>query len=192
MSKRTLGPRKGTLSPLKVALWMFLIWCMLIAQTSVAQASYADHQIKAVFLYHFTRFINWPETAFASASSPFNLCTTEASDLSEVLESAIAGEAVAGRPLRLIPGVDLDEIHACQLIFLPAGHNPELLLAIKNLGPTNILTVSDDDDFISQGGIIRLEFSAGRVRPVINTTALDKAHLKASAKLLQLAKLVAQ
>lgn len=182
----------GFLSPISIAMCAVLSGCLLLPQSVTAQPSYADHQIKAVFLYHFTKFINWPETAFPSADSPFNICTTGATQLSEVLASAILGEVVAGHPLQVISQVGSDQVPTCHILYIPAGYDSQLLWTIKNSGVTTILTVSDDEKFINQGGIIKLESARGRVRPVINTTALDRAKLKASAKLLQLATLVSE
>ena len=182
----------GSLSPISITMCAILSWSLLLPQSVAAQPSYADHQIKAVFLYHFTKFINWPETAFPSADSPFNICTTGSGPLSEVLTSAISGEVVAGHPLQVISQVGSDQVPTCHILYIPAGYDSHLLWTSKNSGVATILTVSDDETFINQGGIIKLESTLGRVRPVINTTALDRAELKASAKLLQLATLVSE
>ena len=53
-----------------------------------------------------------------------------------------------------------------------------------------VLLVADVPGFASDGGMIGFVFEEGRIRFEINREALDRAKLKASAKLLKLARLV--
>ena len=50
-----------------------------------------------------------------------------------------------------------------------------------------VLTVSDHSDFCSDGGAIALLLATDRLHFAINTHALERSHLTASSRLLQLA-----
>ncbi len=172
-----------------------LLYCLLLisAGASAQKASFAEEQIQAVFLFHFANFIKWPTVAFAADDSTFNICATEHTALSAALEATIAGETtVDGHAMRLFSPVSAEDLSSCHIVYLPSGYDSDLLVHIQNSGVVSVLTVSDEANFISRGGMIELDYRKGRVRSTINTTALDKAGLKASAKLLQLSTVVSQ
>lgn len=177
----------------KITLSGFLCCLSLLPVGAIAQkVSFAEEQIQAVFLFHFSNFIKWPAVAFAADNNTFNICVTQHTTLSTALEATIAGETVDGYVMRLISPIKAEDLPSCHIIYLHDGYDPGLLAQIQNSGAASILTVSDGANFISHGGMVRLHYRKGRVRSIINTTALDKAGLKASAKLLQLSTLVSQ
>lgn len=169
------------------ALALLALSLSVSAQDKVAP--YSDHQVKAVFVYHFASFVKWPDSAFSTADSAFTVCTNNSDDLSKMLESALNGETISGRKVSVITEVSKKLLSRCQIIYLAKGFDPHLLEEIQQLD-TYLLTVSDDKAFIDRGGMIKLVQRKGRVHPVINKSRLEKAHLKASAKLLQLATIV--
>ncbi len=64
---------------------------------------------------------------------------------------------------------------------------PDILSVFKN---RPVLTVSDADDFASQGGIIEFFTDKSRIRLRINLDAADAAKLTISSKLLRVAEVV--
>ena len=172
-------------------LMLALIWggLGLPLQTGAISLGYSDNEVKAVFLYHFTSFIKWPEDAFPSADAHFRICTSETNPINEKLLTIIAGESVDNRSIELHTLSEGDQATSCQILYVSMGDNRQLLEHLRE-SESRTLTVSDDTEFIKRGGMIKLHLQAGRVRPVIHKARLDNAHLKASAKLLQLATLV--
>lgn len=172
-----------------------LAFILLLFAPHTYADKFSEDQIKAVFLFNFAGFIRWPVDAFSDTKSPFRFCAlTSQTPIIQALNSVITGESINGRQLvfQLIKPIDelkKDDIHTCQILFL---HKMELtqfaplIQAIKNYP---ILTVSDDDDFTSKGGMIALTRTIRRLRPIINNKRLQQANLKASSKLLQLAKI---
>jgi hypothetical protein len=61
---------------------------------------------------------------------------------------------------------------------------------LRNLRGQPVLTVGEADDFLSEGGIIRLHLEHDKIRFDINVGAADSSHLKISSRLLLLAKSV--
>jgi hypothetical protein len=53
-----------------------------------------------------------------------------------------------------------------------------------------ILTVGEERDFIARGGIVSLYLDGSNVRFTINPAAADRAGLRISSRLLQLARIV--
>jgi hypothetical protein len=148
-----------------------------------------DYQVKAAFLYNFAQFVEWPSQAFPRTNSPFTICTV-GDPFPGALEKIIRGETLDYRPLvarRLASG---DNIRACQIIYIAASERrrtAEILAAAK---AEPILTVGETDEFMNRCGIIRFVQKANQIHFQINPEAAQRASLKISSRLLQLADIV--
>jgi hypothetical protein len=103
-----------------------------------------------------------------------------------VLEDLVRNEQVRGIPLRteVIPGPDSAD---CQVIFTPrTSRVPVYLHAVAG---TPTLTVGETPGFIEQGGIINFTLEGRNVRFEISRTAAERAGLRISSRLLQLARI---
>lgn len=148
----------------------------------------SEYAIKAAFLYNFTRFISWPGEN-AMDTNGFNLCVVGSNPFGNALDS-LAGKTVRNRPLIIHSAAHESLAESCQMIFVspPASERTADLLA--GLGDKPVLTVSDAEDFISQGGIIQLMLVDKKIRFEINIDAAGRAGLNISSKLLSLATIV--
>jgi hypothetical protein len=61
---------------------------------------------------------------------------------------------------------------------------------LRGLRGASVLTVGDTAGFAGMGGIINFVLDDGRVRFEINVKAAERGHLKISARLLTVAKLI--
>ena len=60
-----------------------------------------EYQIKAGFLFNFTRFVTWPEKTFATAASPIVICVVGDTPITDPLIEAAAGKVVDGHVVSL-------------------------------------------------------------------------------------------
>jgi hypothetical protein len=72
-------------------------------------------------------------------------------------------------------------------VFIPTGVNTGAYLRASRGTPT--LTVGDGARFIEQGGIVRFYLDNGTVRFAINRDGAERAGLRISSRLLQLARI---
>src|SRR5262249_5348333 len=59
----------------------------------------SEYGLKAVFLFNFTQFIEWPSGAFASADAPLCIGVLGEDPFGSTLDEAVRGESSRGRPL---------------------------------------------------------------------------------------------
>lgn len=164
---------------------------VLAAQNAREQA------IKAVFLYNFTNFIFWPDTAFNSEEQPFKLCTLGDATFNTILTVTLENQkAKNGKYLNAhLINVDKDKnylqtIKSCHILYINVNmSNLNSIMTITDNYP--VLTVSDMDDFIEEGGIIQFLKYDNKIKLKINPTMLKAVQLKADANLLKLAELKA-
>ncbi len=170
--------------------WMVIL--LLVGgslKLSAQPAASAEYQIKAVFLFNFARFVDWPAKAFPDADSPFVIGILGDDPFGSYLDETVRGEKVNGHPLTVQRYRRAGEIRACQVLFISRSEADRLEQILASLRGRSILTVGDTDDFAARGGMIRLATERNKVRMRINLDAVKAANLAISSKLLRVAEI---
>lgn len=143
-------------------------------------------EIKAAFIYNFAKFVEWPQSTFASDSTPLQLCAFTGA-VSATPLSLIDGRLAQGREIKLTTIDGPSEASACQILYLTDEHRASWFAALPDLSLRPVLTISEDANFIDNGGIVSLFIEKDHVRFRVNLTAAQQNGLKFSARILQLA-----
>ena len=151
------------------------------AQTVRATAS----DVQAVFLFNFAQFVEWPTDAFADAKSPLVIGILGDDPFGSVLDETVRGETVRGRPFKIRRYRRLDDVKTCHILFISRTEAHRLEDVLDAVKDRPILTVSNSDDFDSQGGIIRFITEESRIRLSIDLDAAQTTRLTFSSKLLR-------
>ena len=174
-------------------LWIGLLGSLLSLYAGFAYGEDAlsrEYRIKAAFLYNFATFVQWPAHAFKDARSPLTLCVLGDDPFGAAFDRAIVGKTVAGRKMVVARFEDLQRLAACQILFISSSERNRLSKIFSTLKGSSVLTVGDTDGFAHQGGIINFTVEENRIRFEINEHAAERAGLKISSKLLNLAAIV--
>src|SRR6185503_13344417 len=99
-------------------------WCVLGAVVAAAswdaRAQSAqpslENDVKAAFLYNFTKFVEWP--APAQPDDPFRVCALADTAFIAVLDRTIADESVGGRRLVREEIRSLDDVRRCAILYI--------------------------------------------------------------------------
>jgi hypothetical protein len=154
---------------------------------SAQTATSPEYQIKAVFLFNFAQFVDWPPKAFADAQTPLVIGILGEDLFGSYLDETVRGEKVNNRPLVVQRFRRIGEIKACHVLFISRSENARLEEILASLKGRSILTVGDNDDFALRGGMIRFVTEKNKIRMRINLEAVKAANLTISSKLLRLA-----
>lgn len=173
---------------MKLLITWLLIWPFGLAWAQVAPAP--ELSVKAVFMYNFTRFIDWPEEAFAGPSSPFIIGIVGEDRMGAVLLETVAGEKVGNHPIRVQPVQSAAELKECHLLYINVTDFKQLTQTLALIGQRPVLTVGEAPTFTRQGGMIRFLTRNNKIRLEISPGALRAAQLGISSKLLQVADIV--
>jgi YfiR/HmsC-like len=152
-----------------------------------ALAAPTAQQVEAVFLFYFSQFVDWPPAAFAGGSSPIVIGVLGDDPFDGSLDQAVAGERVNGRPIVVRRLKSITEASGCQILYISSSEAAQLPQILSALKGRNVLTVSDLDDFVASGGMIRFVLIDEHVRLRINAQAAQAAGLTLSSKLLRAA-----
>ncbi|HEY1663277.1 MAG TPA: YfiR family protein [Verrucomicrobiae bacterium] len=159
---------------------------MTCAQENIS----TEYKFKAVFMFHFAQFVDWPTNAFSSAQSPLVIGVLGDDPFDDFLDATVHGENVNGHPLVVERYHDLASVKDCQILFISASEESQLGRVLAGLKGKTILTVSDIDSFPENGGIIGFATIQNKIHFRINTDAARDAGLTFSSKLLRLADIV--
>lgn len=169
-------------------LGLFGLGTTIARGTEVVVSVSKEYQIKAAFLYNFTRFIEWPPRRFADAASPVVIGVLGSNPFGDELEKIVKGRNAHGRPIVVRTIATLDEINSVHLLFVPV-YNEKWLMTLNRglLRSSAVLTVGESPQFIERGGIISFTVNEDKVRFEIDPTTAHEADLKISSQLLKLA-----
>jgi len=146
-----------------------------------------EYQLKAVFLYNFAQFTEWPDDAFATDKSPLVIGVIGSDPFGHSLENTIKGETIQGHPLVIQHYHRADEIKACHILFISQSENRQLDEIVRSLKEKPTLTVADADGPASAAVMIRFMVENNKVHFRINQRAATNAHLILSSRLLRVA-----
>jgi hypothetical protein len=154
---------------------------------ALAQTRVQDYQVKAVYLFNFTQFVEWPSATFADAQKPIVIGVLGDDPFGDYLDQTVRGESAGKRPLVVRRYRRVEDVEACQVLFISQSETRSMQPIIDRLKDRSILTVSDAEEFIQRGGIVRFVMQGDHVRLRINAEAAKAAGLIISSKLLRAA-----
>lgn len=164
--------------------------CLLLAAIAAGASAVdapTDNDVKAVFVYNFSRFVAWPGNG---TSSPFVIGILGHDELGARLDEAVRGESLNNRPLIVRRFQSIDEIGDCQILFIDRSESTELGRVLSALTHRSTLTVSDMPAAAEQGIMIQLVTENSRIRLRINVDSARSAGLTISSNLLRPAEIV--
>lgn len=146
-----------------------------------------ESEVKAAYLFNFAKYVEWPDSAFNGTNAPIIIGVLGSDTIGEDLRAVVTGRLVNGRAFELRHATLDAGLAACHILYVPAAERTSLASLAPLLRDHPVLTVSDTEAFIQQGGVIGLVKRGGNIRLQINLDAANAAGLKISSKLLALA-----
>lgn len=153
---------------------------MLRAQTQGQEAN-----LKAAFIYNFTRYIDWEK----NGEPDFVIGIIGPSYVSKPLTEIAATKVVDNKKIIIRQFEKPEDISYCHILFIPKGLNYPLRSVLDKVGK-GTLTVSEENGFAKQGSAFNFTISNEKLKFEANLRAIYTAGLKVSSQLLKLATIV--
>lgn len=149
-----------------------------------------EYQVKALFLYNFANFVEWPRDAFIDQSSNLKMCLYGAVPFGEFLD-IVNGVKVRDRTLQVIRTTDYAKIQSgCHILFVGIEHHSQLEVFFKDLNHLFVLSIGDTKDFARKGGVVNIHRTSDQEQFEINLTKAIENGLLISSDLLSLARII--
>jgi hypothetical protein len=149
-----------------------------------------DARVKAVYLYNFGRFVEWPAQAIPANNTPFTVCILGQDPFGSTIDAVLAKGTIDGRPIMAKRIVRREESIGCQILFLSSSEGSQLNKILEILNKTPVLTVSDMPQFSQHGGMIQFVLNGNTIRFEVNLAAAQRSGLTPSSELLRVATVV--
>jgi YfiR/HmsC-like len=159
--------------------------CGLAARPLLAQSPPTEDDVKAVYLFNFSRFVRYP--AGDPAAPSFDICLVGRNGIATALQSTVSKETVGGHPVRILQMERAVDARACAIVYLGPSEASHIDKDLAALEGSNALTVSDLPQFTEHGGMIQFVLANNRVRFAVNLSSAEHARLALSSELLKVA-----
>jgi hypothetical protein len=146
-----------------------------------------EKAVKATYLYKFGGFVEWPAGAFPSPTSAFQLCVVGEDPFGPLLDRAVQGQQIKGRPITLRRLAVAERDSPCHIMFVSGSSEqsvPDGLAAVRSMP---VLTITDAARDADAKGIIHFVLRDNRVRFEIDDMTAAESGLSISSKVLSLA-----
>ena len=166
--------------------FILVVLAGVLTNASATDSPAEEYRVKGAFLLNFTKFVEWPATAWKAPGDPISICVLGGSPFTPALDQAAKELVVANRQVAVSPVVDLQMAHKCQIVFVPVSERKRARALIDAVKGESVLTVGESEGFIASGGIVEFRVEDSKVRMEINAESAKRAGLHVSAKLLSL------
>jgi len=155
---------------------------------SVYANSVERQQVTALFLYNFANFVEWPKKAFENSRSPLRMCLFGNIGFAPML-GAFDGALIGERELSVLITGDIKKIeNGCHILFVGEDQQKNLPMFFKQIQYLYVLSVSEQEDFVNQGGVISIVNTSKQLQFDINLSVASANRLSISSDLLSLAR----
>jgi hypothetical protein len=167
--------------------WAACLTCGVLfsAPLTAVTGGPSEYEVKAAFVFNFSKYVEWPESTFATAADPISICVVGENPFGTLLEEAVRGKSVNGRQIVVRETTTIPD--TCHIAFIASSERERLDAILGKLARRPVLTVSDAEAVAERGAIIGLTIIDKRVRFEINMVAAKQAGVKLSSQLLKIA-----
>jgi hypothetical protein len=144
-----------------------------------------EYQIKAAFLYNFTKFVEWPTDRFVSKDAPLVIGVLGKNPFGDELATLVRDRRVNGHPISIVQLQSAAEIAGTHVVFIAAGEESRLG-SLNGLWPPGVLAVGESTRFATFGAVNFTKVD-DKVRFEIDISVAERGGLKISAQLQKLA-----
>jgi len=148
----------------------------------------AEDNIKAAFLFNFTKFVEWPAS---DQTQPFRICTVAEPAFGAAVERTIEGETTGGRPIEHVTPPNPDAARGCHILFVGHLDSDRIERWLGAARGVPVLLVGESRAAWDRGAHINFVVDANRVKFDVNPSAASRVGLTVSSKLLRVARTIA-
>jgi hypothetical protein len=146
-----------------------------------------NYKLHSLFIFSFTRYVQWPET---HNQGDFEIFVLGDTPLTEELKVMAQAKKVGDRNIKITKVNSVAEIKKCNILFVPASKSAQLADVIAKISTQPTLIVTEENGLGAKGSNINFVVRDGKLAFELNQTSTAKQNLKVSNELSRLAILI--
>jgi hypothetical protein len=147
------------------------------SQSSIAQA-------QAVFIYNFTRLIEWPAD---TKSGNFIISVYGSSDLVNEIKTYANSKSVGTQPIQVVKCNSIEEISKPHILFVAFGKTKEMEAIKAKIGGSGTLIITEKKGALDMGSAINFLIMEDKLKFELKVSNAAKAGLKIHSNLENMA-----
>jgi len=163
-------------------LYLVFSFSILLSASAFGQYEQAVAHTKVIFIYNFTKLIEWP-TDYHQGDFVIGVLNANATLLGELNKLKTSGS----QKLVIKNYKSVDEIDKCNILFVPETSNNLLAEVVKKLHGSSTLLVTDSEGDGKKGAAINFIWKDNKQAFELNKANAEKNHLNVSSSLETLA-----
>lgn len=160
---------------------------VLFLALSLIPAFAQNYKMHSVFIYSFTRYVQWPE---AYNQGDFEILVLGDSPILEELKAMAQAKKVGDRVIKITKIKDPEEIRKCNMLFVAAAKSSQIEEILNKVNTQSILVVTEEPGLGVRGSDINFIMKDGKLAFELNQASVNKQGLKVSNELSRLAILI--
>lgn len=160
---------------------------LFFAAISLGAAVAQNYKMHSVFIYSFTRYVQWPD---AYTQGDFEIMVLGDSPITDELKAMAQAKKVGDRAIKVTRIKDISEIRKCNILFVPASKSAQIAEVMEKVNTQSILVISEEPGLAQKGSDINFIIKDGKLAFELNQASVNKQGLKVSIELTRLAILI--
>lgn len=173
---------------MKKLLLILLLPLVLLTQSAAVkldQSEEAGARIKAIYIYNFTKYIEWPET-YKDGNFVIGIYGTSIPLLNELNKMA-ASKTVGTQKMEIKSITTAAEAAQCHIIYILADNSAQLADVVAKIKGKSALIVTDKAGLAKQGSGINFAIVENKQKIELNRGNIEKYKLKVASTLVEMA-----
>jgi hypothetical protein len=166
----------------KSKLYLLLFFLLFKINSSFSQTSVA--QAQSIFIYNFTRLIEWPAEYKAG---DFVIGVYGSPELYDCIKSYSSSKMVGTQSIKVIKFSTVEEISKCHILFVGFGKTKELSLITAKLGNSSSLIITEKKGGLDNGATINFVLVEDKLKFELKPGNATKYGLKIHSNLENMA-----
>lgn len=146
-----------------------------------------EEKFKALFIYNFTKYIEWPADM---GGENFNIAIIGNLELAKQLTDISGKMKVGSKKMNVIICKSIDEIPVCQIVYFGASKTEEIATYSSKIKGNKVLIIGDKEKACQKGACINFSKKAGNLNYEISKANMDGNGLKYNSTLIALGSVV--
>jgi hypothetical protein len=163
---------------------------VLIGPAAKAQTPMGESAVKAMFVYNFLKFVEWPSSAAPATGEAFVVCIIGEGETPDAVQHFLESKAIGDQRLVVRRARWDESLAGARAVFVLERDSKKLRHILDEAAAAGVLSIGEGDGFASRGGVIGLLVEDRKVRFDVDTSAAQNARLRVSSKLLALSRTV--